>query len=709
MKNGKENGKLKRVGKVVGVMLMALTLVLFGNHMVKVSAENAITYQMSVTTNRAEGTCSYQINGLDPTVTSSIQVNVSYKDGSGNMVNNLQQTIQLTQENCVGGVYNGTFSLDEMSKRLYESYTVSCVIGEDTVTANTYCDFSLHKSDVKMSVKGQKTDEKRQVALDFSDTATEAIVPGKDNSIAMYVWKKGTQESKAVLVDTAKTYDGKDMSWSMDVSKVCSGIGTYYAKATVENNNSSVSLAKVSFTIDSKVSSFKTKKTAALEKKKAFSVSLKGLTNPVQVRKVSFHVFNSAGKEVYSKNASDKNHDGSLYYAEITLKSLGYKLDKYTIKANITDIGGNSYFISKTTTVDERASAKSLTISKNKNARTSTFKVTNVYVPGKVKKVGFWVYYKKNGSFKLMQKIDASKIKGTKNYKASMSNKYAGSYKVCAYGYTNWGTEVLLKTATFKVAKNEAAKNGWFYEKYNGKTYKFYYVNGAKQTDLTKVLGLKYSSSSNVNNFYIEINRAACCVTVYAYDSVKKKYIIPVKTFTVSVGRDTSTVAGAGALNEDTSFTPIGTFSICSNGISVKYTVKQMLEPDGSICYARWASHIVGNVYFHAVAVGSDSHYALSATNYNRLGSPASAGCIRMTVADAKWIYDYASTGSTVKIVAGDSSHPGPLGKAKTITISSSISYDPTDPAVPLSRKQQDYAAGRISGYMTASGKKVGY
>jgi len=186
-------------------MLMALTLVLFGNHMVKVSAENAITYQMSVTTNRAEGTCSYQINGLDPTVTSSIQVNVSYKDGSGNMVNNLQQTIQLTQENCVGGVYNGTFSLDEMSKRLYESYTVSCVIGEDTVTANTYCDFSLHKSDVKMSVKGQKTDEKRQVALDFSDTATEAIVPGKDNSIAMYVWKKGTQESKAVLVDTAKS------------------------------------------------------------------------------------------------------------------------------------------------------------------------------------------------------------------------------------------------------------------------------------------------------------------------------------------------------------------------------------------------------------------------------------------------------------------------------------------------------------------------
>lgn len=709
MKNGKENGTLRRVGKVVGVMLMALTLVLFGNHMVKVFAENTSGYQMNVTTNRAEGTCSYQINGLNPEVTASIQLNVSYKDSSGNVVNNLQQTINLTQENCVGGVYNGTFSMEEMSSRLFETYTVSCMVGADTVVANTYCDFSLHKSDVKMSVKGQKTGEKRSVVLDVSDTATEAIIPGKNNSIALYVWKKGTQESKAVLVEAAKAYDGKDMNWSVDVSKVCSGIGTYYAKAVVENNNSSVSLANVSFTVDSKVSSLKTNKTAALEKKKAFSVSLKGLVNPIQVRKVSFHVFNSAGKEVYSKNASDKNHDGSLYYAEISLKSLNYKLDRYTIKVNITDIGGNSYFISKTATVDETASAKSLTVAKNKNARTSTFKVTNVYVPGQVKKVGFWVYYKKNGSFKLIQKVDAKKISGTKNYKASMSNKYAGNYKVCAYGYTNWGTEVLLKTITFKVSKAEAVKNGWFYEKYNGKTFKFYYVNGIKQTDLTKVLGLNFSSSSNVNKFYIEINRAACCVTVYAYDSARKKYIIPVKTFTVSVGRDTSTVAGAGALNEDTSFTPIGTFSICSNGVSVKYSVKQMLEPDGSICYARWASHIVGNVYFHAVAVGSDSHYALSATNYNRLGSPASAGCIRMTVADAKWLYDYASTGSTVKIVAGDSSHPGPLGKAKTITISSSISYDPTDPAVPLSRKQQDYAAGRISGYMTASGKKVGY
>ena len=53
------------------------------------------------------------------------------------------------------------------------------------------------------------------------------------------------------------------------------------------------------------------------------------------------------------------------------------------------------------------------------------------------------------------------------------------------------------------------------------------------------------------------------------------------------------------------------------------------------------------------IAVGSQSHYALRASNYNKLGSAASAGCIRMTVADAKWLYDYAAVGSSVKIEKG--------------------------------------------------------
>ena len=220
---------------------------------------------------------------------------------------------------------------------------------------------------------------------------------------------------------------------------------------------------------------------------------------------------------------------------------------------------------------------------------------------------------------------------------------------------------------------------------------------------------LKKSSSSHQNKFYIEVNRAACVVTIYMYNDETNKYDIPVKTCSVCVGSDIWTVAGTGGLHEKSAYTPIGTYSVCTNGQSVKYTMKPMHEPDGSTVYARWATHIVGNVYFHSIAVGTQSHYALPAVTYNKLGRPASAGCIRMAVADAKWIYDYTSTGNTIKIVKGSTKKPGPLGKAKTIKVKGGINYDPTDPGVPDSRKKKDYKAKRISGYLTKKGKKIGY
>ena len=79
-----------------------------------------------------------------------------------------------------------------------------------------------------------------------------------------------------------------------------------------------------------------------------------------------------------------------------------------------------------------------------------------------------------------------------------------------------------------------------------------------------------------------------------------------------------------------------------------------------------------------------------------------------MAVADAKWIYDYASTGSTVKIKVGSSKKPGPLGKL-AMPKSNGVNYDPTDPAISDSQKKKDYAAKRISGYMKKNGKKIGY
>ncbi len=697
---------MKKIRKIVALCVMAVIFVIAGNMKVSVEAATAADYHLTVSTNRATNTCNYSLSGIGQDVT-NMELLVSYTNAAGQSVNCLDQNIALNQQNCVNGVYNGQFTIDELSNPQYTTYKLYVIINGVTVVGEQECDFRVHASDYSITVGGNQEDVSRTLTWKATLTSAEGIVPGSNPVASVYIWKKGADEASAVKASDV-ALSGDTFTCNMDMAAVTKGNGTYNAKVMLVNGTKVASMGATTFEVNAVATDFYAKTTKSLEKKGVFAVSLKELRNPVEVKEVSFHVYNQKGEVLYTKKAQKKN-DGNLYYAEIALKDLKNQLDKFSIKAYMVDVNGNTSVYQESTSIDQRATAKSLNVVKNKAARTTVYQLKNPSVPGGVKGVSFWIYYKKNGDYKLLEKIDGAVGTNKKAYKASIANKYVGAYKVCAYVETSWGKKVPVKTATYKVKKAESAKNGWFYEKYNGKVYKFYYKDNEKVTDLTKILGLSPSSASNTNNFYIEINRAACCVTVYAYDKEKKSYCIPVRTFTVSVGRDTSSTGSASSLTEDTSYTPLGDYSVCSNGISVKYSVKQMHEPDGSICYARWATHIVGNVYFHSIAVGSDSHYALSPTTYNRLGGPASAGCIRMMVADAKWIYDYVSTGSKVKIVKGDSSHPGPLGKAKTIKVTGSINYDPTDPEVPDSRKIADYKAGRISGYRTKAGKKIGY
>ena len=66
---------------------------------------------------------------------------------------------------------------------------------------------------------------------------------------------------------------------------------------------------------------------------------------------------------------------------------------------------------------------------------------------------------------------------------------------------------------------------------------------------------------------------------------------------------------------------------------------------------------------------------------YNKLGQQASMGCVRLTVEDAKWIYDNCPSGTAVEVY--DSEDPGPLGKPETLKLDKdniNKGWDPTDP-----------------------------
>ena len=499
----------------------------------------------------------------------------------------------------------------------------------------------------------------------------------------------------------AMIYDQTQKVWTVDIKLAdlqTQKVGQYFYMVQGTNTSGApVQLANGSFNISQ--SAMAVKGSGANGTKATFNAVVTGLENVADVASVT--VTATSKTNVSYTYAAARQANGT-YLAVVNANNHNFYRGQYTLSANVVLTNGLTGTVNGTYTFNP----KNLFQMKDYSTKKKTF---IVYNPSKKGTVTFEVWSKTKGQddkkkYTAKKKrgyyyatIDLSKLKhsGTAYVRVKIKGKKVGSN--FSFNVGNISTD-----SGNNNSNTGSKKNGWVYEKYNGKDYKFYYENGKKLTDLT--------SKVSLNRLFIELNRAAGVTTVYAYDTETRSYCIPVKAFAVSVGRNISSNSTYKGLTLKSSFTPLGTYSVCSNGVAVKYSLKPMHEPDGSTVYARWATHIVGNVYFHAVAVGSRSHNALNYKSYNKLGSPASAGCIRMTVADAKWIYDHVGTGTEVKIVKGSAKTPGPLGKPSTIKIKSSkVKYDPTDPAISDSAKAKDYKAKRISGYMKKNGTKVGY
>lgn len=96
--------------------------------------------------------------------------------------------------------------------------------------------------------------------------------------------------------------------------------------------------------------------------------------------------------------------------------------------------------------------------------------------------------------------------------------------------------------------------------------------------------------------------------------------------------------------------------------------------------YGQYSTRIVNGYLFHSVPYNRNGDiYSLSARMYNQLGTTCSHGCIRLTVADAKWIYDYCPLGTKVIIVPSGND---PLSKPSAQKIPLTQTWDPTDPAI---------------------------
>ena len=181
-------------------------------------------------------------------------------------------------------------------------------------------------------------------------------------------------------------------------------------------------------------------------------------------------------------------------------------------------------------------------------------------------------------------------------------------------------------------------------------------------TNIKKIIEngiMQYNKGENTEEpkeFYIKVNYQENVVTIYCKDS-NGNFTKPYKAMVCSTGKATPTS---------------GTYKISDKG---KWGMMV-----GRV-WAQYYSRITGQILFHSVPYTSKSPGTLEYWEYDKLGTTASAGCVRLTVEDAKWIFDNCMAGTEVEFYAD--SNPGPLGKPEALKISGADvkvrGWDPTD------------------------------
>lgn len=224
---------------------------------------------------------------------------------------------------------------------------------------------------------------------------------------------------------------------------------------------------------------------------------------------------------------------------------------------------------------------------------------------------------------------------------------------------------------TYGAAKTGWVKisNSWYYFNTDGtmKTgwlldnMKYFYLDpktGKMLTGRQVIDGKTYNFGTSggftaqlTGEWVIRVNRKQCCITIYRGNT-------PVKAMICSTAKDGTS-------------TPTGTFRLQD-----KLRWHELIGPS----WGQYCSHITSDILFHSVTYSRPGdNRSLFTSAYNNLGKPASAGCIRLRVIDAKWMYDNLPVGTKVIISDHESM---PLGKPSIVPIPASQNYDPTDPNI---------------------------
>ena len=168
---------------------------------------------------------------------------------------------------------------------------------------------------------------------------------------------------------------------------------------------------------------------------------------------------------------------------------------------------------------------------------------------------------------------------------------------------------------------------------------------------------LEANMAKGTDDLYsLTVNRRTNVVTAYTYDS-SGKYTVPVRAM----------VASCGTTGDDQTIT--GDYAIY---------FQEPWHPLYGDVYGMFVSGFEGPYLFHSVPYDTDRHSTLKTEEFNKLGSNASQGCVRMMAADVRWIFKNCPLNTPVHVIDADASSD-PLGKPQTIKVPNDVRWDPTD------------------------------
>lgn len=149
--------------------------------------------------------------------------------------------------------------------------------------------------------------------------------------------------------------------------------------------------------------------------------------------------------------------------------------------------------------------------------------------------------------------------------------------------------------------------------------------------------------------YSIQVLRDENLVVVYGKDQ-EGEYTQPVKVFVCSTGKST----------------PTGSYTLGGK--------KEWGALFGHV-YGQYISRITGDILFHSVPYLEQDKGTLETEEFNKLGTSASLGCVRLQVKDVKWIYDYCPEGTPVRIYDAQGELPENLPAYEI-----PVTLDPEDP-----------------------------